>query len=327
MSKRSSANHLNGPAELGARPLGPISRPDGNRTTHRLRTSPAARIAHSGAAPPPLVRNQASDHAGREHDAHPGRSSQTASEPPPDRPRVMSRGDGDFAETNALATVFRPMRTAAILVVKSFSQAKQRLRYELSDADRRALVDAMFSDVLVALRRVSEFEGIIVVSGDRVAQRIAQGYGATVVEDDERGHNSAATDGVRVALGGGIERALLVPGDCPLLDPNELKALLAHPTGERSALIVPDRHGTGTNALLLTPPDVLAPSFGPGSCQRHTSDAGMAGVPVELVAVPSLALDIDTPDDLDALERQLSDSRGGAAHTRGMLNQLARARS
>ncbi len=219
------------------------------------------------------------------------------------------------------------MRTLAILPIKSFSQAKQRLRLELSDADRRALVDAMFSDVLVALRRVPELERIIVVSGDRVAQRIAQGYGATVVEDDERGHNSAAAEGIRTALEDGIERALLVPGDCPLLDPKEIEELLAHSAGERSALIVPDRHGTGTNALLLTPPDVLAPSFGPDSRRRHMADAGMAGVRVEVVEVPCLAMDVDTPDDLDALQQLLSDSRGGAAHTRGMLNQLTRARS
>lgn len=219
------------------------------------------------------------------------------------------------------------MRTLAILPIKSFSQAKQRLRSELSEADRRALVDSMFSDVLVALRRVPELEGIIVVSGDRVAQRIAQGYGATVVEDDERGHNSAVGEGIRTALEDGIERVLLVPGDCPLLDPKEIEELLNHRAGERSALIVPDRHGTGTNALLLTPPDVLAPSFGPDSCRRHLADAGMAGVPAEVVEVPCLAFDVDTPDDLDALQQQLAESRGGAAHTRGMLNQLMRARS
>ncbi len=219
------------------------------------------------------------------------------------------------------------MRTLAILPIKSFAQAKQRLRLELSEADRRALVDAMFSDVLVALRRVPELENIIVVSGDRVAQRIAQGYGATVVEDDERGHNAAATAGIRTALEDGIERVLLVPGDCPLLDPKQIEGLLAHPAAERSALIVPDRHGTGTNALLLSPPDVLAPSFGPDSCRRHMADAGMAGVPAEVVEVPCLAFDVDTPDDLDALQQQLAESRGGAAHTRGMLNQLMRARS
>jgi|SRR5580704_6990090 2-phospho-L-lactate guanylyltransferase len=219
------------------------------------------------------------------------------------------------------------MRTVAILPMKSFSQAKQRLRFELSDADRRALVDAMFSDVLVALRRVPALERVIVVSGDRVAQRIGGGYGATVVEDDERGHNTAAKKGIQAALEDGIERALLVPGDCPLLDPKELERLLVHPAGERSALIVPDRHGTGTNALLLAPPDALAPSFGPDSRRRHMADAEAAGVPAEVVEVPSLALDVDTPDDLEALQRRLAGIHGGAAHTRGMLNQLMRAGS
>jgi 2-phospho-L-lactate guanylyltransferase len=219
------------------------------------------------------------------------------------------------------------MRTLAILPIKSFSQAKQRLRFELSDADRRALVDAMFSDVLVALRRVPALERTIVVSADHVAQRIAEGYGATVVEDDERGHNWAAEQGILAALEDGIERALLVPGDCPLMDPKELEGLLVHPAGERAALIVPDRHGTGTNALLLSPPDVLAPSFGPDSRQRHMADAGVAGVSAEVVEVSCLALDIDTPDDLEALQTHLAGTRGGAAHTRGMLNQLMRARS
>jgi len=219
------------------------------------------------------------------------------------------------------------MRTAAILPVKSFDQAKQRLRSGLAPHDRRALVEAMFSDALVALGRVDTIERIIVVSGDRVAQRIAGGYGAGIVEDDERGHNSAATAGIRAVLEDGVERVLLVPGDCPMLAPNDINALLSHETGERSVLIVPDRHGTGTNALLLTPPDVLAPSFGPDSCRRHLADADAAGVPAEVVELDSLALDIDTTDDLEALQRHLESTHGGAAHTRGMLSQLLRARS
>jgi 2-phospho-L-lactate guanylyltransferase len=66
-------------------------------------------------------------------------------------------------------------------------------------------------------------------------------------------------------------------------------------------LIVPDRHRTGTNALLITPPDALAPSFGPGSCERHAALAAAAGVHHEIIELPSLALDIDTPEDLVAL--------------------------
>ena len=219
------------------------------------------------------------------------------------------------------------MRTAAILPVKSLDQAKQRLRSGLAPHDRRALVEAMFADALVALGRVSAIERIVVVSGDRVAQRIAGGYGANIVEDDERGHNSAATAGIRAVLDDGIERVLLVPGDCPMLAPMDIDALLAHEAGERSVLIVPDRHGTGTNALLLTPPDVLAPSFGPDSCRRHLANASAAGIPAEVVELDSLALDIDTTDDLEALQHHLEKAHGGAAHTRGMLNQLLRARS
>ena len=219
------------------------------------------------------------------------------------------------------------MRTAAILPVKSFAQAKRRLRFALAENDRRALVEAMFADALVALGRVAALERVIVVSGDHVAQRIAGGYGANVVEDDERGHNMAATRGIRFALEQGIERALLVPGDCPMLAPRDIEALLAHSRGGRAALIVPDRHGTGTNALLLTPPDVLAPSFGPDSRRRHLADAEACGVPAKVVELDSLALDVDTPDDLEALQRRLADTHGGAAHTRGMLNQLMRARA
>ena len=219
------------------------------------------------------------------------------------------------------------MRTAAILPIKSFARAKQRLSLELSAHDRRALVEAMFADALVALGRVEALERVVVVSGDHVAQRIADGYGASVVEDDERGHNTAASRGVAALIQAGIERALLVPGDCPLLSPADLNALLDRETGERSALIVPDRHGTGTNGLLLTPPDVLPPSFGPDSRRRHMADASAHGISAEVVELDSLAFDVDTPDDLEALQRRLANTRGGAAHTRGMLNQLMRARA
>jgi len=214
----------------------------------------------------------------------------------------------------------------AILPIKAFDGAKQRLRDGLDPAPRRALVEAMFSDVLVALRRCTLVDRLLVVSSDHGAQRIAGGYGAMVLEDDQQGHNQAAALGLAHALELGVERALLVPGDCPLLNPIELDELIRRPAASRSALIVPDRHGTGTNALLLCPVDSMMPSFGPGSCERHESLASAAGLEVQTVEVPSLALDVDTPADLAAVESALAGSHGGAAHTRGMLRQLSRSR-
>ena len=95
----------------------------------------------------------------------------------------------------------------------------------------------------------------------------------------------------------------------------------------RSVGIVPDRHGSGTNGLLLTPPHAMPPSFGHGSHARHLQNAAEAGAAGETVDVPSFALDVDTPEDLEALREHLEATHGGAAHTRGLLRRLVRAAS
>lgn len=214
-----------------------------------------------------------------------------------------------------------------MLPLKRLEGAKRRLAAELPPAPRRALVEAMFCDVLVALRRVRQLERIIVVTSDSGAQRMAGGYGAEVLADDDAGHSRAALRGVARARELGLARALLVAGDCPLLDPAEVDALLSRPLPAAHVAVVPDRHGTGTNALLLAPPDAIEPAFGEGSCARHQELAGDAGVGCEVLAVPSLALDVDTPSDLEAVRAQLAASRGGAARTRGMLSQILRTRA
>jgi 2-phospho-L-lactate/phosphoenolpyruvate guanylyltransferase len=218
------------------------------------------------------------------------------------------------------------MQTVAILPMKRFASAKRRLEAALAGGARRALAEAMFSDVLTALRRVRAIDQILVVSADPGAQRIAEGYGVRALDDPaESGQDQAVVRAAGVARELGAAQVLCVAGDCPLIDPAELETLLGKPrTAERFAVIVADRHGTGTNALLLSPPDALEPRYGPGSFQRHLELAQAAGVPAEVAEVASLALDVDTPDDLAALQRQLAARRGGAAHTRGMLHQLQR---
>jgi 2-phospho-L-lactate guanylyltransferase len=192
------------------------------------------------------------------------------------------------------------MRTIAILPVKSFPNAKQRLSSGVEARLRRQLAEAMLNDVLDALHLAAVDRVIVITAGPAVAA-IAREHGASVVHDHERGHNAAAVCGVEEALRLGAGRALLVPGDCPALDPTEVDELVMSAPQSPSLVIVPDRHGTGTNALLITPPDALEPSFGPGSCQRHAALATAAGITHQIVPIRSLALDIDTPEDLAAL--------------------------
>jgi 2-phospho-L-lactate guanylyltransferase len=215
------------------------------------------------------------------------------------------------------------VKTLAILPVKSFGAAKQRLSATLGAAPRQALAQAMLTDVLRAARRVPELDGIVVVTSDEAAEAAAAGEGVRVLPDDgEPGHSRAALIGVRHALDQGCERVLLIAGDTPLVEPAELAGLLTDAPG---VVIAPDRHGTGTNALALSPPDAIEPSFGAGSFERHVAAAREAGVPHRVADVRALALDVDTPADLAELAAELGLRPGQASSTRDALHQLDRA--
>ena len=216
------------------------------------------------------------------------------------------------------------MRTLAILPVKSFGAAKQRLSDLLGQGAREALAQAMFSDVLAALRRAKGLDSIAVVTDDARAESAARGSRVLVLRDrDETGQSDATRIGIQHALECAFERVLLVPGDTPLLDPLEVDGMLTRATAEHlDAVIVPDRAGTGTNALLLHPPDTFTPSFGPGSLERHMEAASGAGIRFRVERVRSLMHDVDTPDDLADLGLLLDERRGVAPRTRGALHQL-----
>jgi len=218
------------------------------------------------------------------------------------------------------------MTTLAVLPVKHFAAAKQRLSEDLGKGTRRALVEAMVTDVLIALRRAKKVDGTLVVTGEAAMEAIAHGYDAQTVTDPlDTGHSEAAMLGVREAIERGARRVLIVPGDCPALDPRQIDALLNRsPPPRPEVVVIPDRHGTGTNGLILTPPDVIAPSFGPGSRERHVEAGRAAGAVVRIEEPASLTLDVDTIDDLEALREALVGGHGNAANTRGMLNRLAR---
>jgi 2-phospho-L-lactate guanylyltransferase len=223
----------------------------------------------------------------------------------------------------------RRMRTLAILPVKSFGSAKQRLSDLLGQGSREALAQAMFSDVLASLRKVKGLDAIAVVTDDPRAESAAGGARVLVLRDRRgSGQSDAAGIGIEHALEAGFDRVLLVPGDAPLLDPVEVDGLLTRAAAEQlDAVIVPDRAGTGTNGLLLRPPDAFAPSFGPGSLDRHIESASGAAIRFRVEGVASLMHDVDTPDDLADLGAVLEERRGVAPRTRGALNQLDRSKA
>jgi 2-phospho-L-lactate guanylyltransferase len=217
------------------------------------------------------------------------------------------------------------VRTAAILPVKRFADAKQRLSASIADETRVSLARAMVSDVLAALARVAAIERAIVVTSEPAVAREARGHGALVLDDGTQAGQSAAVQiGIARALRDGYERVLCIPGDCPSLEPSELELLLEEASTAREVVIVPDRHGTGTNGLLLAPADVIAPGFGPGSCVRHRARAQAAAVPWRLAHPPSLLLDVDTREDLAALRARLAALGDSASHTRAVLGERER---
>jgi 2-phospho-L-lactate guanylyltransferase len=207
------------------------------------------------------------------------------------------------------------LKATAVLPVKRFAAAKQRLAPGMGGTHRAELAAAMMEDALEAIAAARAIERLIVVSSEPRAIELATARGAEVLPDpDQGGHSGAALAGIARARELGAGCVVLLPIDCPLLATRELERLL---TGmpERYVAIVPDRHGTGTNALALAPPEAIEPSFGEGSCARHVAAARAAGVPFGVEELPSLALDLDTPADVVALTMALERDRGRAKRT------------
>jgi 2-phospho-L-lactate guanylyltransferase len=218
------------------------------------------------------------------------------------------------------------LSATAILPVKRLERAKRRLNGQLGVGARAALASAMFSDVLAALERSAELESILVVSGEPTLQDLALGGRTTLMPDlIERGQSPAALAGLARASELGCERALLVPGDCPLLEPSEIDELLRDPRMDAvDVVIVPDRHRTGTNALLLDPQSEFEPRFGPDSLSLHIKEAARLGLRHTVEPLQSLELDVDTSEDLGELATVLEREAERAPHTQAVLRQIER---
>lgn len=214
-------------------------------------------------------------------------------------------------------------KTCAVLPIKPFGDAKERLATGLDSSQRRMIAEAMVRDVIAALAKSDALDAVVVVSAEPRITELADGVADAILEDDLSGHSEAAGLGAAWAIEQGFDTVVMLPGDCPLLDPAELDGALERFLLDRMQLaVIPDRMGSGTNALVISPPDAIAPSFGPDSRQRHLALGLAASLRTTAVDVPTLALDLDTADDLLELAEQLAESDHDAVNTEAAVATL-----
>ena len=216
------------------------------------------------------------------------------------------------------------MNVAALMPVKGFHNAKQRLSPLLSGAAREILAETMFRDVLRQVRLARGLVGTFVVTGDDQVAAIASAAGAEVIREDAENGETGAVDFARRELQqDDCEAVLIIPADMPLVRAEDVEAVLEQvPVGALApyALLVPSHDKLGTNALLLAPPDVIPLRFGHDSFTFHLSQVRAQGLPARFVENERIALDIDEPKDL---ERFLAYGYQGGESTRVAKELLA----
>ena len=195
------------------------------------------------------------------------------------------------------------MNVAALIPVKGFRNAKQRLSPVLSCAARELLAEAMFRDVLRQVRLARGLAGTFVVTGDDTVGAIASAAGAEVIREKVENGETLAVDFARAELKrAGCESVLIIPGDMPLVRASDFEYVIAQVPIDAAApfaLLVPSHDRLGTNALLLAPPDVIKLRFGYDSFTFHLSQLTAQGLPARFIENENIALDIDEPRDLE----------------------------
>jgi 2-phospho-L-lactate guanylyltransferase len=232
---------------------------------------------------------------------------------------------------------------AALLPVKSLASAKGRLGATLSAAEREALTRAMLADMVDALAATPGLDRTYVLSADAEVLHAAATLGATPLAEDRTqsdpvqsprtqsdpgqwprtqsrpGPSPAAVGGLNRAVASaaahlaaaGVTRLLTIPGDVPLIEPDEVAAAFAVDAAVWPVVLIPSGDGCGTNGLLLSPPTAIVPRFEGASLAAHIDACRELGIAFHVLALASFALDVDTPEDLAELARRGNGRRSG----------------
>src|SRR5215208_1360051 len=192
----------------------------------------------------------------------------------------------------------------AIIPVKPLRRGKSRLAGSLSEDERTELNRNLLQNTLKTLADIKELEEVLVVSRDPQVLTIARNYGArTVREDGQPELNTALKRATVVAQVYATRGVLVLPADLPLVTRDDILTLISRAGEPPVVVIAPDRHGTGTNALLISPAGLIEYDFGENSFQRHCQHAKEAGARLEIVNLPTLGLDLDLPEDLELVRK------------------------
>jgi 2-phospho-L-lactate guanylyltransferase len=191
----------------------------------------------------------------------------------------------------------------AIVPVKPLRRGKSRLAGTLNEDERTKLNRDLLQHTLETLSDLKEVDGVLVVSRDPNVLHIARDHGArTVQEDGQPELNTALKRATIVAQVYATRGVLVLPADLPLITRDDILTLIKRATEPPVVVIAPDRHGKGTNALLISPPGLIEYDFGENSFQRHCDAIKKAGARLEIVELPSLGLDLDVPEDFELIK-------------------------
>ena len=191
------------------------------------------------------------------------------------------------------------MRNCVVIPIKNLAAAKTRLSSVLNPAERATFAASMFQDVLTSAKHTPEIEKILVVTPDGPAAILARESGAELLlESQTDGLNKAVKIAIDHAQTSGYERLLVIHADLPLVQPQDIALFFRDSS---TIMISPSQDLDGTNALLLSPPNIIQPRYGRKSFDTHMALIHEMGWEPIVVKNARLALDIDTQEDLRRL--------------------------
>jgi 2-phospho-L-lactate guanylyltransferase len=191
-----------------------------------------------------------------------------------------------------------------IIPVKPLRRSKSRLSSVLTEDERALLNFKMLENTLSLLRDIPSINEILVISRDPGVLALARTFKAkTLQEDGEPGLNTALKRAIYVAMAYAAESVLILPADLPLLTKEEINSVIGNLISSPMMIISPDRHMSGTNMMLVSPPDLIEFSYGPGSFERHVRLAQIKNAKIEVCQFGAVGLDIDLPEDLELFQK------------------------